>query len=355
MKKYNFNAGPSMLPREVIEATAAACLDFEGSGLSLMEISHRAKNFQPVVDKAVELVKELLDLPAGYSVIFLAGGASTEFCRVPYNFLEKKAAYLNTGTWAKKAMKEAKLFGEVVEVASSAEDNYTYIPKNFTIPADADYLHITTNNTIFGTEMRYDLDSPVPLIADMSSDIFSRPVDVSKYNCIYAGAQKNVSMAGVNIVIVKDEALNKVSRQIPTMLDYMTHVKNGSMFNTPPVVPIYCAMKNLEWVKKNGGVEAMAQRAKERADMLYTEIERNKLFRGTAKVEDRSYMNICFVMNDEYKELEADFLQFATERGMVGIKGHRSVGGFRASCYNAQTIEGVQALIQSMKDFEAQH
>ena len=355
MKKYNFNAGPSMLPREVIEATADACLDFEGSGLSLMEISHRAKNFQPVVDKAVELVKELLDLPAGYSVVFLAGGASTEFCRVPYNFLEKKAAYLNTGTWAKKAMKEAKLFGEVVEVASSAEDIYTYIPKNFTIPADADYLHITTNNTIFGTEMRYDLDSPVPLIADMSSDIFSRPVDVSKYNCIYAGAQKNVSMAGVNIVIVKDEALNKVSRQIPTMLDYMTHVKNGSMFNTPPVVPIYCAMKNLEWVKKNGGVEAMAQRAKERADMLYTEIERNKLFRGTAKAEDRSYMNICFVMNDEYKELEADFLQFATERGMVGIKGHRSVGGFRASCYNAQTIEGVQALIQSMKDFEAQH
>ena len=355
MKKYNFNAGPSMLPREVIEATADACLDFEGSGLSLMEISHRAKNFQSVVDKAVELVKELLDLPAGYSVVFLAGGASTEFCRVPYNFLEKKAAYLNTGTWAKKAMKEAKLFGEVVEVASSAEDNYTYIPKNFTIPADADYLHITTNNTIFGTEMRYDLGSTVPLIADMSSDIFSRPVDVSKYNCIYAGAQKNVSMAGVNIVIVKDEALNKVSRQIPTMLDYMTHVKNGSMFNTPPVVPIYCAMKNLEWVKKNGGVEAMAQRAKERADMLYTEIERNKLFRGTVKAEDRSYMNICFVMNDEYKELEADFLQFATERGMVGIKGHRSVGGFRASCYNAQTIEGVQALIQSMKDFEAQH
>ena len=355
MKKYNFNAGPSMLPREVIEATAAAFLDFEGSGLSLMEISHRAKNFQPVVDKAVELVKELLDLPAGYSVVFLAGGASTEFCRVPYNFLEKKAAYLNTGTWAKKAMKEAKLFGEVVEVASSAEDNYTYIPKNFTVPADADYLHITTNNTIFGTEMRYDLDSPVPLIADMSSDIFSRPVDVSKYNCIYAGAQKNVSMAGVNIVIVKDEALNKVSRQIPTMLDYMTHVKNGSMFNTPPVVPIYCAMKNLEWVKQNGGVEAMDKRAKERADMLYTEIERNKLFRGTVKAEDRSYMNICFVMNDEYKELEADFLQFATERGMVGIKGHRSVGGFRASCYNAQTIEGVQALIQSMKDFEAQH
>ena len=353
--KYNFNAGPSMLPREVIEATAAACLDFEGSGLSLMEISHRAKNFQPVVDKAVELVKELLDLPEGYAVVFLAGGASTEFCRVPYNFLEKKAAYLNTGTWAKKAMKEAKLFGEVVEVASSADDNYTYIPKEFDIPADADYLHITSNNTIFGTEMRYDLDSPVPLVADMSSDIFSRPVDVSKYNCIYAGAQKNVSMAGVNIVIWKEAALGKMSRQIPTMLDYTTHVKSGSMFNTPPVVPIYCAMKNLEWIKKNGGVEAMDKRAKERADMLYAEIDRNKLFRGTVKEEDRSLMNICFVMNDEYKELEADFLQFATDRGMVGIKGHRSVGGFRASCYNAQTVEGVQALIQSMKDFEAQH
>lgn len=355
MKKYNFNAGPSMLPREVIEATAAACLDFDGCGLSLMEISHRAKNFQPVVDKAAALVKELLNVPEGYSVVFLAGGASTEFCRVPYNFLEKKAAYLNTGTWAKKAMKEAKLFGEVVEVASSAEANYTYIPKNFTIPEDADYLHITTNNTIFGTEMRYEVDSPIPMVADMSSDILSRPVDVSKYICIYAGAQKNVSMAGVTIVIVKDDALGKMSRQIPTMLDYSTHVKNGSMFNTPPVVPIYCAMKNLEWIKANGGVEAMDARAKARAELLYGEIDRNKLFKGTAATEDRSLMNICFVMNDEYKELEADFLQFATDKGMVGIKGHRSVGGFRASCYNAQTMEGVQALVDCMKEFEAQH
>lgn len=355
MKKYNFNAGPSMLPREVIEATAAACLDFDGCGLSLMEISHRAKNFQPVVDKAAALVKELLNVPEGYSVVFLAGGASTEFCRVPYNFLEKKAAYLNTGTWAKKAMKEAKLFGEVVEVASSAEANYTYIPKNFTIPEDADYLHITTNNTIFGTEMRYELDSPIPMVADMSSDILSRPVDISKYICIYAGAQKNVSMAGVTIVIVKDDALGKMSRQIPTMLDYSTHVKNGSMFNTPPVVPIYCAMKNLEWIKANGGVEAMDARAKARAELLYGEIDRNKLFKGTAATEDRSLMNICFVMNDEYKELEADFLQFATDKGMVGIKGHRSVGGFRASCYNAQTMEGVLALVDCMKEFEAQH
>lgn len=355
MTKFNFNAGPSKLPREVIEATAQACLDFEGSGLSLMEISHRAKNFQPVLDEAVALVKDLFDVPGGYSVIFLGGGASMEFCRVPYNYLEKKAAYLNTGTWAKKAMKEAQLFGEVVEVASSADAAYSYIPKGFSIPSDADYLHITTNNTIYGTEIRYDLDSPVPIVADMSSDIFSRPVDVSKYICIYAGAQKNVSMAGVNILIVKDDALDKVSRKIPTILNYSTHVKNGSMFNTPPVVPIYCAMQNLRWVKRNGGVEAMSRLANERAGLLYDEIDRNRLFRGTAAEEDRSLMNICFVMNDEYKELEADFLQYVTGRGIEGVKGHRSVGGFRASCYNAQTMEAVQALVTCMKDYEAAH
>lgn len=354
MKKYNFNAGPSMLPREVIEATADACLDFEGNGLSLMEISHRAKYFQPVVDEAVALTKELLDVPEGYEVIFLAGGASLEFCRAPYNFLDRKAAYLNTGVWAKKAMKEAKLFGEVVEVASSADANYNFIPKGFDIPADADYLHITTNNTIYGTEIRTDLDSPVPLIADMSSDIMSRPVDVSRYNLIYAGAQKNVSMAGVNILIVKVDALEKVSRPMPTMMNYMTHVKGGSMFNTPPVVPIYCMMQNLRWIKAQGGVEAMDKRAQERAAIIYDEIDRNKLFRGTAVVEDRSLMNLCFVMNEGYEALEADFLKMATERGMVGIKGHRSVGGFRASCYNAQTIEAAQALVQCMKDFEKQ-
>jgi phosphoserine aminotransferase len=355
MKKYNFNAGPSMLPREVIEATAKQILDFNGSGLSLMEISHRAKDFQPVVDEAVALVKELLSIPEGYSVIFLGGGASLEFCMVPYNFLEKKAAYLNTGVWAKKAMKEAKNFGDVVEVASSAESTYTYIPKGWSCPSDADYLHITTNNTIYGTEIRKDLDVPVPMIADMSSDIFSRPVDVSKYNCIYAGAQKNLAMAGVTIVIVKDDALGKVSRTIPTMLDYRTHVEKGSMFNTPPVVPIYSALETLRWLKRNGGVEAMDKRAHERADIVYGEIDRNKLFKGTANVEDRSIMNLCFVMNDEYKDLEADFLKFAVDHGMVGVKGHRSVGGFRASCYNAQTIEGVNALVQCMKDFEAAH
>lgn len=353
MEKINFNAGPSILPREVIEATANACLDFNGSGLSLMEISHRAKDFQPVVDEAVSLFKELLDIPEGYSVLFLGGGASLEFCMVPYNFLEHKAAYLNTGVWAKKAIKEAKMFGEVIEVASSADSTYSYIPKDYVIPSDADYFHITTNNTIYGTEVRKDLDSPVPMIADMSSDIFSRPVDVSKYNCIYGGAQKNLSMAGVSFVIVKDDALGKVSRPIPTMLDYRTHSENGSMFNTPPVVPIYCALQNLKWIKSQGGVQEMDRRALERAEILYTEIDRNKLFKGTANVEDRSLMNICFVMNDDYMDLESDFMKFATEHGMVGIKGHRSVGGFRASCYNAMSIDGVKALVDCMKEFES--
>ena len=293
MKKYNFNAGPSILPREVIEATASACLEFEGSGLSLMEISHRAKNFQPVVDEAVALFKELLQIPEGYSVLFLGGGASLEFCMIPYNLLEKKAAYLNTGVWASKAEKEARLFGEVVEVASSKDRNFTYIPKGFAIPADADYLHITSNNTIYGTELREDLDSPIPVVADMSSDIFSRPVDVSKYGLIYGGAQKNLSMAGVTFVIVKEDLLGKVSRPIPTMLDYRTHVKKGSMFNTPPVVPIYCALQNLKWIKKQGGVEAMEKRAIERSAIVYDEIDRNRLFVGTAEEDSRSNIRIC--------------------------------------------------------------
>ncbi|MBR6981875.1 MAG: 3-phosphoserine/phosphohydroxythreonine transaminase [Prevotella sp.] len=355
MKKYNFNAGPSILPREVIEKTAQQILNFNDSGLSLAEISHRAKDFQPVVDEAVALIKEILQVPQGYSVIFLGGGASLEFCMVPYNFLIKKAAYLNTGTWAKKAMKEAKLFGEVVEVASSADANYTFIPKGWSCPEDVDYLHITTNNTIYGTEIRKDLDLGVRLIADMSSDVFSRPIDVAKYDCIYAGAQKNLAMAGVTLVIVKEDALGKAPRQIPTMLDYRTHVEKGSMFNTPPVVPIYCALETLRWIKANGGVEAMDKLAKERAKIVYDEIDRNKLFKGTVVEEDRSLMNICFVMNEEYKDLEKPFFEFATAKGMVGIKGHRSVGGFRASCYNAQTIEGVNALVDCMKEFEAKN
>lgn len=353
MKKYNFNAGPSMLPREVIENTARQILDFNGSGLSLMEISHRAKDFQPVVDEAMALIKELLCVPEGYSVVFLGGGASLQFYQVPLNFLVKKAAYLNTGTWAKKALKEAKRVGEAVEVASSADTGYTFIPKDYEVPADADYFHITTNNTIYGTEIRKDIDSPVPLIADMSSDIFSRPVDVSKYDCIYAGAQKNLAMAGVTVIIVKDEKLGRTGRDLPTMLDYRTHIEKGSMFNTPPVVPIYSALETLRWIKRMGGVEAMDRLAIERAKIVYDEIDRNRLFRGTVAEEDRSLMNICFVMNDEYAELEKPFFDFATERGMVGIKGHRSVGGFRASCYNAQTIEGVNALVAAMRDFEA--
>ena len=355
MKKYNFNAGPSMLPREVIENTAKQILDFNGIGLSLMEISQRSKDFQPVIDESVALIKELLDVPAGYSVIFLGGGASLEFMQIPANFLIKKAGYLNTGTWAKKALKEAKHFGEVVEVASSADDGYMKLPHNFDIPKDLDYLHITSNNTIYGTEYRKDLESPVPLIGDMSSDIMSRPVDVSKYTCIYAGAQKNMAMAGVTVLIVKDDMLGKAPRELPTMVDYRTHVEKGSMFNTPPVVPIYSVLETMRWVKAQGGVKEMERRADERARILYDEIDRNKLFRGTVATEDRSVMNICFVMNDEYKELEKPFFDFATERGMVGIKGHRSVGGFRASCYNAQTLEGVNALVQAMKDFEAQH
>ena len=350
MKKHNFSAGPSILPREVIENTAQAVLDF--NGLSILEISHRSKDFQAVIDEAVALFKELLNIPEGYSVLFVGGGASMQFCMVPYNFLEKKAAYLNTGVWSKKAIKEAKAFGEVVEVASSAETTFNYIPKDYTIPEDADYFHVTSNNTIYGTEIRKDLDSPVPMIADMSSDIFSRPVDVSKYICIYGGAQKNLAPAGATFVIVKDEALNKVSRYIPTMLKYQTHVDGGSMFNTPPVLPIYTALLNLRYLKANGGVKEMEKRNIAKAELLYNAIDNSKMFVGTAKKEDRSRMNICFVMRDEYKDLEADFVKFATSKGMVGIKGHRLVGGFRASCYNALPIEAVQALVDCMNEFE---
>jgi phosphoserine aminotransferase len=353
MKKFNFNAGPSVLPQEAVDNTVEAIKNFAGTGLSLMEVSHRSKEFQAVMDETVALFKEILNIPEGYSVLFLGGGASLEFCMIPYNLLEKKAAYLNTGTWASKALKEAKLFGEVVEVASSKADNFTYIPKNYTIPADADYFHITTNNTIFGTEIHQDIDSPVTLVADMSSDIFSRPVDVSKYGLIYGGAQKNLAPAGVTFVIVKDEILGKVSRPIPTMLDYRTHIKDGSMFNTPPVVPVYAALQTLKWLKSIGGLTEMYRLNKEKAGLLYAEIDRNKLFKGTVTdKEDRSLMNICFVMNDEYKDLEADFLQFAVSKGMVGLKGHRSVGGFRASTYNALPKEAVQALIDCMQEFE---
>lgn len=356
MKVHNFSAGPSILPDVTVEKTAEAIKNFAGTSLSLMEVSHRGKEFVAVMDEAIALFKELLNIPEGYSVLFLGGGASTQFCMVPYNLMNKKAAYLNTGTWAAKALKEAKLFGEAVEVASSKDTLYNYIPKGYEIPADADYFHITTNNTIYGTEIKYDMDLNVPLVADMSSDIFSRPVDVSKYALIYGGAQKNLAPAGVTFVIVKNDMLGKVDRTIPTMLNYQTHIDGESMFNTPPVVPIFAALQTLKWIKEQGGVVAMQKMNEEKAAVLYDEIDRNPMFKGTViNKEDRSLMNICFVMADEYKELEKEFYDFATSKGMSGIKGHRSVGGFRASTYNALPKSSVQALVDCMKEFESIH
>jgi phosphoserine aminotransferase len=352
MKKHNFYAGPSILPQFTIEETGKALKDFAGTGLSVMEISHRSKEFVAVMDQAQALFKELLEIPEGYSVLFLGGGASLQFAMVPFNLFNKKAAYLNTGEWASKAIKEAKLFGEVNVVASSEDKTFSYIPKNYTIPADADYFHITTNNTIYGTEIRHDMDSPVPLVADMSSDIFSRPVDISKYALIYGGAQKNLAPAGVTFVILKNDILGKVDRMIPTMLKYQTHISKESMFNTPPCLPVFAALQTLIWLKNNGGVAAMEKKNIEKANILYDEIDRNKLFVGTVAREDRSLMNICFVMNPEFKEFEAEFLAFAGSKGMVGLKGHRSVGGFRASTYNALPKESVVALVETMQSFE---
>lgn len=355
MKKHNFYAGPSILSEYTIKNTADAVLNFAGTGLSLLEVSHRGKEFVAVNDEARALVKELLDVPATHEVVFLGGGASLQFCMIPFNLLKKKAAYIDTGTWASKAIKEAKLFGEVDVVASSADKNYTYIPKSYTIAPDSEYLHFTTNNTIYGTEYHKIPEVNIPLISDMSSDIFSRPVDVSKYDAIYAGAQKNLAPAGVTIIIVRKDALGHVDRPIPTMLDYRTHIKKDSMFNTPPVLPIFSALQTLKWYKQQGGVKVLQKKNQEKAAVLYDEIDRNKLFRGTVATEDRSLMNVCFVMNDEYKELEKEFADFAAAAGMVGIKGHRSVGGFRASLYNAMPIESVKALVQTMKEFEKLH
>jgi len=352
MKKYNFNAGPSILPEFTIQETAKAIQDLNGSGLSIMEISHRSKDFEAILNEAVSMFKELLNIPEGYSVLFLGGGASMQFCMVPYNLLNTKAAYLNTGTWASKALKEAKIFGEVVEVASSKDANFNYIPKNFTVPSDVDYFHITTNNTIFGTELRKDLDVKVPLVADMSSDILSRPVDVSKYGLIYGGAQKNLGPAGVAFVIIRNDILGKVDRKIPSMLDYKLQIENGSMYNTPPCVPIYACLQTMKWLKSIGGVTEMEKINIKKAKILYDEIDRNKLFKGTAVKEDRSLMNVCFVMEEQYKNLEEEFLEFAKGKGMVGIKGHRSVGGFRASIYNAMPVSGVEALVAAMQEFE---
>lgn len=354
MKKHNFYAGPSILSQYTIKNTAAAVLDFADMGLSILEISHRSKQFQAVIDEADALVKELLDIPAGYSVLWLGGGASMQFCMAPMNLLNKKAGYLDTGVWASKAIKEARLFGDVDVVASSKDKNYTYIPKDYVVPQDCDYFHYTSNNTIYGTEIRKDPDvGNVRLVADMSSDIFSRKFDVSKYDLIYGGAQKNLAPAGVTLAIVRDEALGHVDRVLPTMLDYRTHVKKGSMFNTPPVLPIYAALQTLRYYKEVGGVEVLEKQDIAKAEKLYEAIDSSRMFVATVpNHEDRSIMNVCFVMKPEYAELEKAFLEFADSKGMVGIKGHRDVGGFRASLYNALPMESVDALVECMKEFQ---
>ena len=353
MKKvHNFTAGPCILPQEAIDKTIEALKDFKGTGVPVISISHRTKEWEGVMDECRSLWRELLNIPDDYEILFLPGGASMGFLYVAMNFLNTKAAYLETGVWAKKALKEAKGIGEAYAIASSADKTYSYIPKGYEIPDDIDYLHITTNNTIYGTEIAYDIDSPVPLIADMSSDIMSRPVDVSKYAMIYGGAQKNVGPAGVAFAIVKKDLLGKVSRYIPTMLDLRTHIDGKSMFNTPPVFAIFVMNETLKWLKSIGGVEAINKINKEKAALLYGEIDRNPLFVGTAAKEDRSIMNVCFVMAPGYEDLQDEFMEFAKEHGMIGIKGHRSVGGFRASIYNACPIESVQALVDCMKEFE---
>ena len=355
MKKHNFNAGPSILPDEVIRKAAEAIVDFNGSGLSLLSISHRTKDFDEVMAEADALFRELLNIPDNYKIFYVGGGASTMFYEVAANFLGRKAGYVNTGVWSKKAIKEAKRYGEVEVLAASDDRNFTYIPKGFAIPADLDYLHITSNNTIYGTEYHEDISSPVPLIADMSSDILSRPVDVTKYAMIYGGAQKNLAPAGVVFAIIREDMLDKIVRDLPTMVSFRTHVENNSMFNTPPVFPIYVLKETLKWLKSIGGVEEIYRRNVEKAQLLYDEIDRNPLFRGTVAKEDRSLMNICFVMADGYEELAPEFLEFAKARGMVGIKGHRLVGGFRASCYNALPKESVEALVACMREFEKSH
>ncbi len=359
MKKHNFNAGPCVLPKQAIESAIEAIRDFDNTGIGILEISHRTPGWERVMAETEQLWRDLLNIPDDYAVLFLGGGASTQFFEVPANLMKKKAAYLQTGVWAKKAAKEAKFYGEVEIVASSEDKNYTYIPKGYKIPTDADYFHITTNNTIYGTEIHEDIDSPVTLVADMSSDIMSRPVDVKKYGLIYGGAQKNVGPAGVTFVIVRRDLLGQPGRNLQTMVDYRTHIgdepRNNSMFNTPPVFPIFVMHETLKWVKELGGVEEMYKRNKKKAELLYNEIDRNSLFVGTAVKEDRSLMNVCFVMAPGHEALESEFMAFAKEKGMVGIKGHRSVGGFRASIYNACPLESVEALVACMQEFEKMH
>lgn len=352
--RHNFGAGPCILPQEVFKQASQAVLDFK-DGLSILEISHRTPEFEAVVDETVKLVKELMNVPSGYSVVLLQGGASLQFAMVPMNLLPQggTAAYLETGVWANKAIKEVKTFGTANVVASSKAENFTFVPKDYTIPEDSAYFHCTSNNTIYGTELFSFPETKVPVVCDMSSDIMSRVIDVSKFDLIYAGAQKNIGPAGLTIAIVKDEILGKSGRSIPSMLDYKVHIDGGSMYNTPPVFSIYVAMLNLRWLKSKGGVAEIEKENIAKAKALYTEIDRNPLFKGTCAVEDRSRMNICFVM--ENPELEKPFLKFAEENGVEGIKGHRSVGGFRASMYNALPITSVHALIELMQIFAEKH
>ncbi|HVS91469.1 MAG TPA: 3-phosphoserine/phosphohydroxythreonine transaminase [Mucilaginibacter sp.] len=350
--KHNFGAGPGILPHEVLKQAAEGVLNFNGTGLSILEISHRSADFEAVLDEAVKLVKELLNVPEGYSVLFLQGGASTQFAMAPYNLLPQggKAAYVESGVWAKKAIKEAAYFGGVEVIATSKESNFTYIPKKFEIPKDAAYVHITSNNTIYGTEMHEFFKSPVPVVCDMSSDIFSRPVNVADFGLIYAGAQKNMGPAGVTLVIVKDDILGKTGRQIPSMYNYQVQIEGGSMYNTPPCFAIYVSMLTLRWLKAKGGVQGIEQENIAKANALYAEIDRNPLFKGVCAPEDRSRMNVCFVM--ENPEHEKSFLKLCDEKGIVGVKGHRSVGGFRASIYNALPITSVHVLIDAMQEFQ---
>ena len=354
-KLHVFNAGPCLLPQVAIDNAIEALKDFKGTGVSLISISHRTKGWEETMEECRSLWKEILNIPDTHEVIFLGGGASLEFLYVAMNYLEHKAGYLDTGVWAKKALKEANGIGDAIAIASSADKNYSYIPKGYTIPTDLDYFHITTNNTIYGTEIKEDIDCPVPLIADMSSDILSRRVDVSKYALIYGGAQKNAGPAGVTFAIIRKDSLGKVSRYIPTMLNYRTHIDKGSMFNTPPVFPIFVMNETLKWLKSIGGIDAIHAIDIKKAETLYAEIDRNSLFTGTAAKEDRSIMNVCFVMAPGYENLQDEFMEYAKACGMVGIKGHRSVGGFRASIYNACTQEDVEALVKCMQDFEKSH
>jgi phosphoserine aminotransferase len=351
MKKHNFSAGPAILPQEVINQASKAIIELDKIGLSLIEISHRSKEFISIMEEATELVLKITGLEnKGYKAIFVQGGASLQFLMTAYNLLEKKAAYINTGTWSVKAIKEAKILGDVIEVSSSKDKNFNYIPKDYIIPNDADYLHITTNNTIFGTQYKSFPDTPVSLIADMSSDIFSRKIDYSNFDLFYAGAQKNMGTAGVTLVVIKESILNKVTRNVPSMLNYKSYINAGSMSNTPPVFAVYTTLLNLRWIESQGGLEELDKRNKNKAELLYDEVDRNSCFSGFAAKEDRSYMNVIFTLIDD--NLSTDFNNAWEDNYIVGLKGHRSVGGYRASIYNALPIESIKLLIKCMQQFE---